>query len=314
MGKDLCRLYAAAAAGVPCDEKLGRFADECITAAKEPVMAKTALAKLVMPAAEFKAKEAPENKLVLLQLQVVCRLALQVAGKVDPWSKTQKKELVSLLSLLAMAMDAASMQSSSHEQLYHEHSAFTWFVLDMITPRFQKLLPKTLKRLYTTLEIETTDAKPEAPVVQVPLQLPKELSKEPMTRQTSNEYVIAEVLSQETTTYSAATNPLPVQQLGSFKQILLPTIKPIVKLSVKPAVLNPVVAPKTEAAPSFPSPRVTKDSPATSLVKQPMVMKTPERPQRPAAKKRLVLVASSPPLRRPAKRNISALSLLKKPE
>ncbi|EQC41278.1 hypothetical protein SDRG_01253 [Saprolegnia diclina VS20] len=308
MAKGVRALYAAAATGTPSDDKTAAFADACVALAKSQA-ASDGLAQLLLPAATFKGKDVPANKLALLQLQVLCRLALQAVAKEDPWSKVQKKELVSLLSLLAMTMDAASMQSSSHEQLHHEHSAFSWFVLDTIASRFQRLVPKTIKRLLKELEIEATESKP-APALKLPLTLPKELVKEPMTRQSSNDYVIAAVLSQEATSHTAATNPLPVQQLGSFKEFLLPTVKPLVKSTL----LNRSTSlPVPRSQSEFDSPRAANEPPPPAKL-QPMVMKTPDRPQRPAAKKRLVLVASSPPLRRPVKRNISALSLLKKPD
>ncbi|OQS03694.1 hypothetical protein THRCLA_03989 [Thraustotheca clavata] len=304
---ELHALYMKASKSSSTEETIYAFADACVVAvnegAKEKAQKRRDLTSLIEPVDRFKGKNT-ENKLVLLQLQVICRISLQAIAKTDPWTKKQKKELESLLSLLAMTMDAVSMQESIHEQVHLEHSAFAWFILDTIKTRFDTFVPKTLKRLIKDLEINTESAKSPPSVLKLPPQLPKE----PMTRQTSNDMVIAEVLSQETSTTATVINPTPIQKMSSFKEIVLPTIKP----RIKQATLIPRVVPPVEEKQNFDSPRKAKKV-ATPVAKQPMVMKTPERPQRPATKKRLVLVASSPPLRRPVKRNISALSLLKKP-
>ncbi|RHY16067.1 hypothetical protein DYB25_006588 [Aphanomyces astaci] len=256
----------AYSAGIASDAGVATFADLC--AKKVPSRGKeshlTHMAALIVPEAELKRMQGdPHEKVRRLKLQVLCRLGQAAIRKTDPVDKSAKKTLYSILSSMAMKMDSMAMSLPEHDDADGK-SAFTTFVLDTLSSRFQSLLPKTFKWLLKTLEISPPndhEAKKRAP--------------------------------------SLASRSL------LFQEIVLTSSQPKTRL---PAMITPMIH-KVVLPPSTDEPTpcaVNADVPIVNA-RHTMVLKTPERPKRPPMKKRLVCVASSPPLRKPTKKRLGTL-------
>ncbi|KAF0699822.1 Aste57867_9598 [Aphanomyces stellatus] len=274
------------------------FADRCVRGAssrpKGPAKLVEDLDRLIVPEASLKGVQDHHEKVRLLQLQVVCRLAHAAAQKVDPMKKAEKKELYSFLSAMAMKMDAFAMMSTMEDA--SEQSAFSRFVVESLASRFQTMLPKTFKWLYKTMEITAYDVPLKQPVKRSMVFKAAEPEKE---SNLSADCSIAKAL-QDKSLSSARDVPTPFRG-PLFQEVVLsssqPKSLPIVQKA--PKLIPVAVVPVASVAP-----------PPTQPARHTMVLKTPERPKRPPMKKRQVCVMSSPPLRKPTKR-IGALMAFK---
>ncbi|ETV68810.1 hypothetical protein H257_15371 [Aphanomyces astaci] len=289
----------AYSAGIASDAGVATFADLC--AKKVPSRGKeshlTHMAALIVPEAELKRMQGdPHEKVRRLKLQVLCRLGQAAIRKTDPVDKSAKKTLYSILSSMAMKMDSMAMSLPEHDDADGK-SAFTTFVLDTLSSRFQSLLPKTFKWLLKTLEISPPndhEAKKSAPS----LLLVRSQSTEPPTLKP--DCSIAQVLQGRS---SSAKDPSASRSL-LFQEIVLTSSQPKTRL---PAMITPTIHKVVPPSTDEPAPcAVNADVPIVNA-RHTMVLKTPERPKRPPMKKRLVCVASSPPLRKPTKKRLGTL-------
>ncbi|KAH9052088.1 hypothetical protein LEN26_007790 [Aphanomyces euteiches] len=280
---DLTDMYNAALGSGGRDKDVDVFADGCIqrcpSANKEEI---SAIVSLIVPHASIKTiKQQPDAKVRQLQLQVISRLTRAAMTKCDPIYKSEKKELYSILSSMAMTMDAIAM--ADRNDAVTEQSAFNTFVVDTLSSRFQSMLPKSFKWLYKKLELSPTE-------VQTPLSQRRvaKLSSDDSDRdsQLTSDCSIAKALQEEVSITSRDTRTAAL-----FKEVVIASSQPkpsppIIPVQARKIIAEPVPAQSYPAQP----------------VRQTMVLKTPERPKRPPMKKRLVHVASSPPLRKPVKR------------